>query len=178
MLVSLYNISRRGVAGTPSCTSPELAYFSQYCTAVQVQAVAGGNIQSPRWKTMHTQPISSRNHLRYSPRILQCVLQSHQEHRGFWRTLVSIVPDRKTEVVSFTSLRPVKELFSVLSGISEKDIVQYFKRSLTGRKTGSKVSVLTNQEKNMAFVYKFHKGQLAISFYFGEWNSYGFPQHN
>ena len=56
--------------------------------------------------------------------------------------------------------------------------MKYFKRTLTGKKAVSKVSVLASEEKNMTFVYKLSKGQLAISFHFGEWNTYGFPQHN
>ena len=54
----------------------------------------------------------------------------------------------------------------------------YFKQTLTGKKCGSKVSVLASEEKDMAFMYKITKGQFVISYYFGEWNIHGFPQRN
>ena len=31
---------------------------------------------------------------------------------------------------------------------------------------------------SIAFTYSLRKGQLTVSFYFGEWNVHGFPQHN
>jgi len=86
--------------------------------------------------------------------------------------------NRKEETISFSSLRPAKQLFSLLSGLTEREVVQYFKRTLTGKKAGSKVNVIAAEEKKMFFVYKLTKGQLLISFHFGEWNAYGFPQHN
>ena len=38
--------------------------------------------------------------------------------------------------------------------------------------TSSKVNVIASEEKKMFFVYKVTKGQLLISFHFGEWNRY------
>ena len=90
---------------------------------------------------------------------------------------MSFGTDRKAKTMSFTTLRPVKQLFSILSGLTEREVVTYFKRTLTEKKAGSKVSVIASEEKNMTFVYKL-SNQLAISFHFGEWNTYGFPQHN
>ena len=55
------------------------------------------------------------------------------------------------------------------------EVVQYFKRTLTGKKAGSKVNVIASEEKKKVFVYKLTKGQLFIAFHFGEWNTYGFP---
>ena len=97
---------------------------------------------------------------------------------GFCEPFVNFGRNKKAEVVSFHTLRPVKQLFSILSGKSEKEVVSYFKRTLTGKKCGSKVSVLASEEKDMAFMYKITKGQFVISYYFGEWNIHGFPQHN
>ena len=97
---------------------------------------------------------------------------------GFAEPFVSFGQNRKAKVVSFTTLRPVKQLLSVLSGMNEDEVVKYFKRTLTGRKIGSKVAVLATEEKDMAFMYRLSKGQLVISFHYGEWNKFGFPQHN
>ena len=97
---------------------------------------------------------------------------------GFCEPFVNFGRNKKAEVVSFTTLRPVKQLLSILSGKSEAEVVSYFKRTLTGKKCGSKVSVLASEEKDMAFIYKITKGQFVISYYFGEWNTHGFPQHN
>ena len=97
---------------------------------------------------------------------------------GFAEPFVSFGQNRKVEVVSFTTLRPVKQLLSVLSGMNEGEVVKYFKRTLTGRKIGSKVAVLASEEKDMAFMYRLSKGQLVISYHYGEWNKFGFPQHN
>ena len=97
---------------------------------------------------------------------------------GFCEPFVSFGRNKKAEVVFFTTLRPVKQLFSILSEMSEAEVVSYFKRTLTGKKCGSKVSVLASEEKDMAFMYKITKGQFVISYFFGEWNTHGFPQHN
>ena len=97
---------------------------------------------------------------------------------GFAEPFVSFGRNRKAEVVSFTTLRPVKQLLSVLSGMNEDEVVKYFKRTLPGRKIGSKVAVLAAKEKDIAFMYRLSEGQLVISFHYGGWNKFGFPQHN
>ena len=97
---------------------------------------------------------------------------------GFCKPFVSFGRNKKAEVVSFTALCPVKQLFSILSGKSETEVVSYFKRTLTGKKCGCKVSVLASKEKDMAFMYKITKVQFVISYYFGEWSTHGSPQHN
>ena len=179
MLVPLYDISRRGVAGTPQAAhllnsrifaSTVLRSESRLWLEAIYRRLAGRRRIRTPFQAEITRDIP---HEFFS--VFCRVIKSIE---GFGEPFVSIVANRKTEVVSFTTLRPVKQLFSVLSGISERDILQYFKRTLTGRKAGSKVSIMATQEKNMAFVYKLNKGQLAISFHFGEWNTHGFPQHN
>ena len=110
--------------------------------------------------------------------IFSVLLRMMKGVHGFCEPFVNFGNNRKAQVVSFTSLRPVKQLFSILSGKSETEVVSYFKRTLTGKKCGSKVSVLATEEKDMAFTYKIAKGQFVISYYFGEWNTHGFPQHN
>jgi hypothetical protein len=86
--------------------------------------------------------------------------------------------NKKGEVISFTSLRLVVNLLVLLSRYSAQEVGMYFKRTLaTGSRRGHKVSIITSDEKDFAFIYKHRQGKLVISFYYGEWNSSGFPQH-
>ena len=91
--------------------------------------MAGGNIQTPRQMT-YTHPISSGNHPRYSPRVFGVFCRAIKSTEEFAEPFIPMVANSKTETVSFTTLRPVKQLFSVLSGLSEREVVQHFKRSL------------------------------------------------
>ena len=87
--------------------------------------------------------------------------------------------NRKGEVISFTSLRLVVNLLCLLSGCKRSQVVAHFIRNLaTGMRRGHKVSVITSDVKDFAFIYKHRQGKLVISFYFGEWNASGFPQHS
>jgi hypothetical protein len=87
--------------------------------------------------------------------------------------------NKKAEVISFTNIDAAAKLLCLLSGLNPKAVIKYLKRSFGGgRKKGYKVTVLVNDTKDLAFVYKFNKQQLTICFHYGEWNSYGFPQHN
>ena len=110
--------------------------------------------------------------------VFRVLLRVTKSTEGFAEPFVSFGANKKAETISFSSLRPAKQLLSMLSGLMEWEVVQYFKRTLTGKKAGSKVNVITSEEKNMVFVYKLTKGELVIAFHFGEWNTYGFPQHN
>ena len=86
--------------------------------------------------------------------------------------------NKKGEVISFSSLRLVVNFLVLLSRFSTGKVAMYFKRTLaTGSRRGHKVSVITSDEKDFAFIYKHRQGKLVISFYFGEWNASGFPQH-
>ena len=52
----------------------------------------------------------------------------------------------------------------------------YFKRILaTGSRKDHSVSIITSVEKDFASIYRCRQSKLF--FYFGEWNSSGFPQH-
>ena len=66
---------------------------------------------------------------------------------------VSFSANKKAGTISFSSSRPVKQLLSILSGLTEREVVQYFKRTLTGKKAGSKVNVIVSEEKKIVFVY-------------------------
>ena len=85
------------------------------------------------------------------------------------------------EVISITSLPVLVTLFSWLSGKSAMEIKGYFYRKLAAAsRKDHKVKVLVSEEKVFGLVYSFKKGQLTISFNYayGEWNSFGFPQHS
>ena len=62
--------------------------------------------------------------------------------------------NKKGEVISFTSLRLVAQLLSMLSGYLEEEVVTYFKRNLSGFKFGHKVAVVASESKDFALVYK------------------------
>ena len=86
--------------------------------------------------------------------------------------------NKAAEVISSTTRQSATKLFSVLTGYSMKIVNTYFKRTLGGRRKGHKVKVVVNETKDLGFFYNNKKGQLTISFNYGEWNIYGFPQHN
>lgn len=71
---------------------------------------------------------------------------------------MSFGANKKAETISFSLLRPAKQLLLILSGLREREVVQYFKRTLTGKKAGSKVYVIASEEKKMVFVYKLTEG--------------------
>lgn len=77
---------------------------------------------------------------------------------GFAEPFVSFGANKKAETISFSLLRPAKQLLLILSGLREREVVQYFKRTLTGKKAGSKVYVIASEEKKMVFVYKLTEG--------------------
>ena len=62
--------------------------------------------------------------------------------KGFAEPFVSFGANKKAETIFFSSLRPAKQLLLILSGLAEWKVVQYFKRTLTGKKAGSKVNVI------------------------------------
>jgi len=86
--------------------------------------------------------------------------------------------NNRAEVISFTSIHLVHQLFSCLSGQSIKEVKKFFNRTLTGTtRYHHKVKVITSASKDFAFVYKKKSGQLVVQFHFDEWNYYGNPQH-
>ena len=180
MLVPLYDLSRRRVAGLPVKASQILN------TQIQVGTIMRS--ESRLWLEAINRRLAGRRRVRnpfqseivrdipYA--VFRVLLRVTKSTEGFAEPFVSFGANKKAETISFSSLRPAKQLLSMLSGLMEQEVVQYFKRTLTGKKAGSKVNVIASEEKKMVFVYKLTKGQLVIAFHFGEWNTYGFPQHN
>ena len=89
-----------------------------------------------------------------------------------------VAGNKKGKIISFTFLPLLKQFLSSLSGKSVDEINQYFKRKLNGRRKDHKTKVLVSVTKDFALGYSFAKGVLTVSFNYGEWNRYGFPQHN
>jgi hypothetical protein len=77
--------------------------------------------------------------------------------------------------VAFTSLESVTLFLGLLS---KEDVVGYLQRKLSGKRKGHITRLVVSQIKDFALTYSFKKGSLVISFYFGEWNAHGFPQHS
>ena len=180
MLVPLYNLTRNHVPG-----------IKQAAKMLNSYPVYAGTIfytESKLWLESIYRRLAGRHRVRnpfYAEitrdipyGIFSILLRMMKGIDGYCEPFVNFGRNKKAEVVSFTTLRPVKQLFSILSGKGETEVVSYFKRTLTGKKCGCKVSVLASEEKDMAFMYKITKGQFVISYYFGEWNTHGFPQHN
>ena len=174
MLVPLYDLSRRRVAGLPVEASQILNTQIQVGTIMRLEAI-NRRLAGRRWVRNPFQSEIVRD-IPYA--VFRVLLRVTKSTEGFAEPFVSFGANKKAETISFSSLRPAKQLLSMLSGLMEQEVVQYFKRTLTGKKAGSKVNVIASEEKKMVFVYKLTKGQLVIAFHFGEWNTYGFPQHN
>lgn len=73
--------------------------------------------------------------------------------------------NKKAIVVSFTSIITFKEF---LSSLSSKDVNCYMERTLGGYRKGYCVKPLVTDVKDFALTYYIRKGQLVISFNFGE----------
>ena len=71
-----------------------------------------------------------------------------------------------------------REFFTVVSGLPDEEVVTYFRRTLSGLKTGNKVSLIVNDEKQLLLKYNLRSGHLTLCFHYGEWNKLGHPQHH
>lgn len=91
---------------------------------------------------------------------------------------VFIASNRKGEVISFTSLNSLIKFLSCISVLNAREIKKYFSRILSSvSRHNHKVAIIVSEEEDFAFVYNKNKGQLAVQFHYGEWNSNGFPRH-
>ena len=97
----------------------------------------------------------------------------------FCRPFCYCESNSKGTVISFTDMGHITRFLALLAGISEADVeAEFLKKELKGRRIGSKVAVLVREDKDFALTHSLRKGQLTLSFNFGEWNAHGFPQHN
>lgn len=86
--------------------------------------------------------------------------------------------NKKGEVVSITCPHVLARLFSWLTGKGITEVKSYFQRTLKGNRKDHRVRVLVSPNKDFGIVYSYKKGQLIIQYHYGEWNSFGFPQHS
>ena len=86
-----------------------------------------------------------------------------------------VVESKKMTVVSFQSILAVKEF---LSALSMTEVSGYLERRLRGNRKDHLTKLLVSETKDFALIYHSNKGQFVLSFHFGEWNAFGFPQHN
>jgi hypothetical protein len=102
-----------------------------------------------------------------------------QNSDGFGVPFCCHSDNKSREVVRFTTIRLLKELFVLLSGLLAEEVIFYFKRILaSGSRKGHKVWLMVSEENDFIFTYNKNQGKLLISFYFGEWNVNGFAQHS
>ena len=107
------------------------------------------------------------------------VLPTVVEKLGFSGPSCYVECNSKAVVIAFSELAATTRFLSTLSAVTAKEIEEnYFQRELLGRKKGSRAALLVSEDKQFSFTYFMRKRQMEILFYFGEWNSYGFPQHN
>jgi len=67
----------------------------------------------------------------------------------------------------------------VPSAIAPEELVErYFNKVLNDWKSGSRVELIVSEERQFSLTYNFKKGQMDIFFYFVEWSTSPFPQHN
>ena len=98
---------------------------------------------------------------------------------GFNRASCVVERNSKAVVIAFSDLAATIRFLSTLSAVTAEELEKkYLKKSLAGRKSGSKVAVVVSEQKQFSFTFSIKRGQMDIFFYFGERNSYGFPQHN
>ena len=88
------------------------------------------------------------------------------------------IGNKKAKVISFTHLTLVKYFLSKLSGKSMEELAEPFKRTLCAQRKGHITKVIVSPVKDFSLLYNFRKGQLTVSYNYGEWNSFGFPQRN
>ena len=97
---------------------------------------------------------------------------------GFTRPCCVVEKNSKAVVIAFSDITTATRFLSTLSAVATEELQRYFAKALRGRKSGSRVEVLVSEEKQFSLTYNIKRGQMDIFFYFGEWNAYGFPQHN
>ena len=94
-------------------------------------------------------------------------------HAEFKEPNCYVSSNRKATVISLTSKDSVLLLFTTLTGYHNKQVWNYFRKSL---KSG-KAKLIVTSVKDFGMIFKYSTGQFIISFKYGLWNSNGFPQH-
>ncbi len=124
------------------------------------------------------QPFTSKIY-RDMPLEIFNLLTTVADKLGFNRASCVVERNSKAVVIAFSDLAATIRFLSTLSAITAQELAEkYFAKKLAGRKSGSRVAVVVSEQKQFSFSFSIKRAQMDIFFYFGEWNSYGFPQHN
>lgn len=87
--------------------------------------------------------------------------------------------NKKAEILCFTSMVSFQKFMSTISGLSTIEVKKYFSRKINSRgREGHTVKLLINEDKQLALTYWVGRGQLEITFEYGEWNASNYPFHN
>ena len=106
------------------------------------------------------------------------LLLRRSRSKEFKEPLCYLGKNKKGEVISFTCLGSLVKLFQLLTGMSSRQVRKYFSRVLNNpTRSGHPVKLIVSQNKDFALVYRYSNGQMIIQFSYGEWNTYGHPQH-
>ena len=72
-----------------------------------------------------------------------------------------------------------RNFFSVISALSIKEVKQYFRHKLKSRgREDHVVKLLVDKDKQLDLTYYIKRGQLTITFKYGEWNTTNYPFHD
>ena len=129
MLVPLNDLSRRRVAGLPVKASQILN------TQIQVATIM--RLESRLWLEAILRCLAVQRRVRNPfqseiiwdiPYAVFCVLlRVTKSTEGFAEPFVSFSTNKKARTISFSSLRPIKQLISILSGLTEWEVVAYLR---------------------------------------------------
>ena len=104
---------------------------------------------------------------------------SENRDGSFYEPRCYIKKNKKTEVICFTSLYSLQKFFSVISALSIKEVKQYFRHKLKSRgREDHVVKLLVDKDKQLDLTYYIKRGQLTITFKYGEWNTTNYPFHD
>ena len=71
----------------------------------------------------------------------------------------------KAVVIAFSDLAATIRFLSTLSAVTAEELEKkYLKKSLAGRKSGSKVAVVVSEQKQFSFTFSIKRGQMDIFF--------------
>lgn len=111
--------------------------------------------------------------------VLKHVIRNAIADKDFNEPNCYVSSNKKAEVISFTSLCSLQKFLSMLSALSTREVKKFFSRKLTtAARSGHTLKLLVEENKDFGFFYKHSTGTLTLQFFYGEWNTHGFPRHN
>ena len=84
---------------------------------------------------------------------------------GFNRASCEVERNSKAIVIAFSDLAATIRFLSTLSAVTAEELTErYLRKSLAGRKSGSKVAVVVSEQKQFSFTLSIKRGQMDIFF--------------